>query len=956
MKKIVYFFLLLIFTPAMVFSQISGDGSYGNPYTGTMTVPAQHFTISGTKYFTYISVSGGTLNISPGATLYAKTTDSYINIFSTGILNAAGTSESIITFSADNNGDGVVGVTETWKNITFELSTGSSIIDYAIIEHGTGNDGYGWGGGVFIYGNNITLTNSTIRNCNISGDGGGLYLYATGSNNTLQNLIIHDNSATGNGGGLGIDGEAASTINGCNIYSNSANFGDGVYFLYTGTITNSLIHGHSSGEGVYIDVSVSNTSIRNCLIYNNTTGINFYGTGDAVNCDIINNITGIRSPNTPAPKVVNSILWGNATQYNISGGSLELGFCGIQGGLSGGTDGGGNKNLSATNGANTGPNFVNTTTPDYHLNAAIAPLIDGGTGSYGALTIPSSDIEGKSRIGTTDIGAYEFTYYIWSGNTSTDWATSSNWEGLPSFVPTSIVENKVVIPKGRPNYPTTSILSLATRSVLTMEPQTGLTVTGATTIGTGCTFTLESDATGSANFITGSSVDGNAIIRLFLAGGGGPDYRWHYVTTPINDYTKVALTTDINNSYNLLNYREDLATTDKIQGWNWHDGYGGSPGFSSLIISRGYNLYIASDQTATFTGTPLTGSDIYNSSISAGSGDPIIRGWNLIGNPFTSAVDANNFVLSARIVDKSIYFTKDNQYMSWNTSTGVGVGSGVSNIVMPLQGFFVHAVSTPPGTKSVRIPASSRLYATNSLYKGSEPISEPKGGYSFPILKFKISDGASLSDDAIIYFFNDATTTFDTDYDAYKLFGDNQVNPQIYTLSDNIKFSINGLPFPNKITTVPLNIRIGVAKDYTINVLNLENLTDCKVTLIDGTNRIDLKSNPNYTFSATAGTISNMAIEFDMSITTKVDVPSIDQSAIWYSNGSVFVKINMAGFENNSAFEVYDVNGKVVFSKNNISVGKGETVEVPVRLDYGFYVTNLINKNARLTKKIVISY
>lgn len=956
MKKIVYFFLVLIFLPVTTFAAITGDGSYGNPYTGTITTAAEHFTISGTKYFTFIDVSGGPLNISPGATLFAKTTDSYITISLNGVLNAAGISSSIITFSADNNGNGVAEAGETWGNLTFDQSTGVSIVDNVLIEHGTGNPGFGLGGGILVYGDNITVRNSTVRNCSINGDGGGIYLYPTGTNVVLQNLILHDNASTGNGGGLVIDGLSAALVTGIEMYSNSAGIGAGIYFLYPGSITNSLIHDHSSGVGVYVPDVVSGASLQNCIIYNNNVGINYSGSGNAVNCDIVNNSVGITSASAVAPVIVNTVLWGNTTQYTISGGSLEFANCGIQGGLSGGTDGGGNRSLSATNGADTGPNFT-TPASNLHINAAISPLVDGGIGTFSGVVIPANDFEGKPRIGALDIGAYEFVYFIWSGLTNTDWTVSSNWQGNPTTVPTSIIDNKVVIPSGSPNYPTATSLSLSTRSILTVDPRAALTVTGATSVGAGCTFLLRSDATGSANFITGSSVSGSFRVELFIAGGGSPDYKWHYVTTPIDSYTKSVYTTDISNPFNLLNYREDLVTTNKDAGWNWHDTNGGAtPGFSLLQTNRGYDLYVATDQTATFTGTILPGNTFTNSSISCGAGDANQRGWNLIGNPFTSPVDANLITLGgANLIDKAIYFTQNNHFLSWNTSTHVGIGAGVSNIVPALQGFFVHG-RAGLGGRAVTIPASSRVYSGNSLYKKSLEIKEAKTSIDFPYLKFNISDGAGFTDDAIIYFFSDATTGFDIDYDAYKLFSPNQADPQIYSVSNNIDLGINGLPIPDKVTVVPINLRIGIAKNYTINVLDLQNLTDAKVTLIQGTNRINLKDNPSYTFSTPAGTITNMAIEFDLSLTTNVEEPLTDKTSCWYSNGSLFIKTGLAGFENNSSVGIYDVNGKFVFSKQNLSLAKGETVEIPVSLESGFYIANVVNKNLKVSKKIVISH
>jgi hypothetical protein len=246
------------------------------------------------------------------------------------------------------------------------------------------------------------------------------------------------------------------------------------------------------------------------------------------------------------------------------------------------------------------------------------------------------------------------------------------------------------------------------------------------------------------------------------------------------------------------------------------------------------------------------------------------------------------------------------------------------------------------------------LYTGNSLYKGDGTNKGTKESHDFPYLKFNISDNAAFTDESIIYFFNDATTAFDTDYDAYKLFSENQAYPQIYTVSDNVKLSINGLPVPDKITKVPLNLRIGVGKTYTINILDLENLSDCKVTLIHGTERIDLKSNPKYTFFADAGTITNMSIEFDMSLTTDINLPLTDLTKFWYSNGVLSIKIGQDGFEYNSYLTISDLNGKSVLKRSGLSLARGEIIEIPVTLPNGIYITSIFNNSKKLVKKISI--
>lgn len=951
MKKLIYLFCLFLYFQMPVIGQIGGSGTNVDPYTGTIASPADNYTITGSKYFTYITVSGGTLTISPGATLLALVPDANIIISATGILNANGSLGNIITITPDNNGD--LSYQGTWGNILFDyLCSGSSIINYALIEKGTG-DSYLYGGGIDIWGNNITISNSTIRNCNnANGNGGGISVTPSGSSVILSNLKVYGNTSAGNGGGIFTDGNVS--ISGCEVYGNTATSGAGIFLNSAGSISNSLIHDHSGSEGVYSLGTDASGSIVNCIIYANNIGIYFYGERNVVNCSVVNNSIGITSATAISPKVVNTALWGNTTQYSLeSGGAMTLAYCGIQGGFTVGTDGGGNKTLSATNGADTGPNFI-TPASDFHINSWIAPLVDGGAATFSGVTIPGNDLDGKSRIGTTDIGAYEFLYFIWTGAASTTaWATSGNWVGSPASIPTTITENKVLIPNGCAFYPTTASLSLTSRSTLTIGPQAGLTVTGATSVGTGCTFLLKSDATGSANFISGSTVSGSFNVELFLAGGGNPNYKWHYVTPPVASISKSVLTTDINNTNNLLNYLETKVTTDKSAGWQWHDGYLGTTAFTTLTNTNGYNVYVPTDKTALFTGTVRAGTLFSSPNITFSSTDPTQSGWNLIGNPFTCGVNANLFAFGSRLdIDKTVYFTKDNQYCSW--SVGGNAGINATNIIPSMQGFFVHAASNGPGRTLIIHPAD-RVYTAAPLYKKGLKLNKgTEDTRTDPYLKFNISDGTSFTDESIIYFFSDATAEFDGDYDAYKMLAENPALPQIYSVSSGINLGINGLPIPVGITTVPVNARIGVAKNYTINILDLQNLNDYDVTLIDGTNRINLKTNPNYTFSTGIGTKTDLSIEFT-NLLTSTEFPSEDPTSCWYSNGSIFIKSGLEGLDNNSIITIYDLNGRAVFLKKNVNIAKGETVQIPVNLPIGFYLTSLVNNKIRVVKKIVIS-
>jgi hypothetical protein len=985
MKRYLLLISILLFIISDAIGQITGDGSYGNPFTGTILNSSHNRTFSGAAvYFNQIEVSGGTLTISAGTNMYGANTGAIIIISNTGILNAVGSSGSgVITFTAENDGDAVPEANEAWRNISFDGGTGASVIDYALIERGTGDD-YGSGGGINIfYANNVTVRNSLVRNCTAAGGGrGGGINISNGDYNTIVNTEIMDcQTTTGEGGGLAVgdgNGFYNNILKGLRIHGNRGSQGGGVYldiavpfdscFVYNNTcdlsgsagmylsraaiISNSSFYDNYSGvnylgagPGTGIWVNAAGAFIRNCLVYDNTTGVYINLSSDIINSTIVNNGTGVIPAATTI--MLNTILWGN-TSDQYTGTSVSFGNCAIQGGIVGGTDGGGNLNLNATNSDPAGPNFVNSAS-DFHIGSWNNPIYNAGASSYGGLSATTTDYDNRTRISTVDIGAYEFIYYHWTGSVSADPSVSGNWLGSLATIPSDFSATQIIIPNGASNYPSFSSLTLSSGSRAVVEPAAHLTVTGATAVGSGCTFTLQSGSSGSANFITGSSVSGSFNVELYLAGSTDPVYNWHYVTPPVNGHSKTALTTGISNSNNLLNYLEtDVTSADRMLGWQWHDGYEGDTQFDNLYTNQGYNVLLRnlSSRNATFTGTILAGQDITftNSDLSCGTVDTASNGWHLLGNPFTAGIDVESFTFGSNI-EPTVYYTSGNNFATWNTFTHQGTGFG-TRYIPGMQGFFVHA--TDGSNKTLTIPASGRLYSSATIFKSAKISPE------YPMLKLNVTDGADYTDEALIYFFDDARFSFDGKYDAYKLLSENPVCPQIYTSLSSVKYSMNGIPLPEQKTEIPLNIRTGESKNYTINVRNLDNLDNYTVTLVHGETKINLKSNPAYTFFAAKGTVSNMSVIFENSLTA-ITTPEKNNSECWYSNGSVRIKAGGTGFEANTTVMICDMNGRTVLLKKNVDLGSGEIAEIPVNLPRGIYVVSAMNGSNKMVKKIVIA-
>ncbi|MBB1127416.1 thrombospondin type 3 repeat-containing protein, partial [Thiospirillum jenense] len=195
-----------------------------------------------------------------------------------------------------------------------------------------------------------TLTNLVFQGNRSSTFGGAMVSYGAGrgkSNPTLTNVVFQNNFAAQDGGAL----------------YNTGSFG---------------------GE--------SSPTLVNVTFAGNDTG----GSGGAI-------FNAATDSGVSTPTLTNVILWGNTTARPISNlfATPRISHSIIQGSGSGawfpmlGTDSG--NNLDAD------PLFTKALEGDLTLHTG-SPAIDAGTDA-GALT---TDILGNSRVGTTDIGAYEF--------------------------------------------------------------------------------------------------------------------------------------------------------------------------------------------------------------------------------------------------------------------------------------------------------------------------------------------------------------------------------------------------------------------------------------------------------------------------------------------------------------------------------------------------------------------
>jgi hypothetical protein len=485
--------------------------------------------------------------------------------------------------------------------------------------------------------------------------------------------------------------------------------------------------------------------------------------------------------------------------------------------------------------------------------------------------------------------------------------------------------------------------------------------------------TIESDAAqvGSASLLMQNAYTGSGSteVQLYLAGGpaSGGGYRWHYVSVPINNIDVIAFNNyEPTPSFNLAQYVEPLATTNNMAGWVTYDAWQYSSNsylnhntydFSTLTLGQGYNFYSAASpvvQLYTGGGSQINISNI-DCPVTCNTGSPDTRGWNLIGNPFTSSLDWDYTVANNDIpyVDDAIYFTINNTVSSYVTGSST---TGATGIIPPMQGFFVHTT----GASSVPLHTDARTHdpwqmrykkGTGDYVKSSDTISYFRLNFENQIDK----------NDLVVRFNRKATASFDKKFDAYKL---NKTNGVVsaWTKTGNIDYSINGLPFPETTVEIPVGINVITAGIYKLSSNEINKLDNYSVTLKDILTNItiDLKKGGIMVFNAPAGMTEDRFVLTVTNITTGIsDILLPDKKFSIYSSAGIINILSLTEEFNNipGSVNIYDLNGRRLLQQSNIDwQGKGELKQIPFNsAKQGLYIVEIKAGNRKYIEKVYLA-
>ena len=573
------------------------------------------------------------------------------------------------------------------------------------------------------------------------------------------------------------------------------------------------------------------------------------------------------------------------------------------------------------------------------FNAAFSGAIDINTTSATILksTIPviTSPYYFRALINSGSCVYYSPTISVISGGTST-WNGSTWINGIPTSA-TAVYINGNYSSTG--NLDACSLTVQANR-IVTVNSGHDFNISGTVTVAPTATLTFENNANlfQSVETITNNN-SGNItskrnimMRRLDYVYWGSP-----VANQNLKLFSELTVSPPVGASrfYKYLESTNSFAAVDPLtEQWIHAKGFmirapNTWPTDASLKLFEGK-----------FIGVPNNGN--YSIGITNASG---ALGYNLIGNPYPSPVDADLFL--AQNPGTLYFWTHANQiasgsnyatYNSLGQTTSAG-GFTPTNVIQTGQGFLLKTASNGNAnfTNTMRLDDNNGVAFRNSIEKHR--------------IWLNLSNAQNpLLNQMLLGYMTGATLGIDESIDG-KL---NYSGSSISSLISNENYVAQGRPIPFADSDeVPLHFKADFDGTYTLSIDHVDGLfsQNQSIFLKDNLTGIihNIKENA-YSFATVAGSFSDrFAIVYQNVL--GVENPTIDANSIilYKQNGILHINSGTATMKN---VKLFDIRGRLIYERNNIN--SATTALHDLRAEQQVLLVQITSdENKTVTKKVV---
>lgn len=497
--------------------------------------------------------------------------------------------------------------------------------------------------------------------------------------------------------------------------------------------------------------------------------------------------------------------------------------------------------------------------------------------------------------------------YTWTGAISTDWNIAGNWDiGIPPS------GSDIIIPTGLTNYPELEVNP--TVNNITVANGTSIEIPSTQT------FTINGDLTNNGTINIGSSASGEGSLLISGAISGSGTYnvqrylsasQWHLVTSPITTGTAGVF--------------EDIWLRAYNESTNTFGEYI-VPTATPMPTGQGFSVWADNPETRTFSGTINHGNVGPLSVQLTGAAGPD-QGWNLMGNPYPSAIDWNAASGWTKTnLANSVYVWNNNQYASY--VDGIGTNGGSRYIALG-QGFFVQASAA--GASLSMTNGVCLHNSVNYLKEISEPLN---------IVRIHIN-GNGYSDESVIAVRESNSNAYDPQTDAVKLPGSNSA-PQMYTSKNDLsKLTISCLNSVNDIFGKIVYLNYAQDGEHTISWSHTLQGTTIPV-LYDNLTSTIISAGTQYVYTASSTDPEDRFTFTEITMGIENQISNIN---VWENNNILYIQ----NLTDNSIKDVciYNMQGQLVMQFNS-------NVKDLSELTPAVYIVKVNTDESSVVKKVIV--
>ena len=450
---------------------------------------------------------------------------------------------------------------------------------------------------------------------------------------------------------------------------------------------------------------------------------------------------------------------------------------------------------------------------------------------------------------------------------------------------------------------------------------------------------INSSSTGTGSFLDNGTItqsSGRAQVGRYVTGQSGGEI--HYFSPSVSDATGAQLINSNKGNYNV--YRFDVSSQ------SWIRVFAGT----SLVATTGYTVAYTDSNTIYSEGALSYGT--ITPSISSTDQE-----WNLVGNPYPSALNADDFLTAnAPATTPSIYGTlyfwdesanfNANDYASWNGTGYTFNGGKVPNgYIGTGQAFFVQSKTKTSNT----ITFNNAMREKNNTQFFIPPIENVQR------LKISVTNPNGDFNEILIGFLNEATYGVDNLYDGHKLQGNPDLSFYSMIPGYDRNLVIQALPPLTLEEIIPVGLDVGISGKYQFKVELIENFdVTTEIYLEDKAvaKLTDLRNTDTYEFTLDKGvTDERFVIKFKpQTIDIEENLSGEDgkEPIIAIQGKTLFVE-SRSDFS--GTLRVQDLLGKELQSKL-ITNSHFETLE----LNYakGYYIISILGDEVNSSTKVFV--